>query len=126
MPPRKLLLLMKDLQRKKVGIKMRKLQLVYSTSGNPTKSDLEWMRILDKTIQILEEAIAELDEDGYHSEAANPVDVENVDEDNSKSGSELPEERRKKIRKVKKLRTKMTTRLILPIMKPFQVMMISL
>ena len=43
-----------DLQRKKVEIKMRKLRLAYSTSGNRTQSDLDWMRIFGKTIQILE------------------------------------------------------------------------
>ena len=72
-----------DLRRKKVGIQMRKLRWIFSTSENPTKSDLEWRRILEKTIQILEEKIAELEEDfspSCHYEAANPVDV---DEDNS-------------------------------------------
>ena len=65
-----------DLRRKKVGIQMRKLRLVFSTSGNRTKSDLEWMSILDRTIKILEAEIANF-------EAANPVDVEeNFDEDN--------------------------------------------
>ena len=43
--------------------------------SNCTKSDLEWRRILDKTIQILEEKIAEFiyPSPRCHSEAANPV-----------------------------------------------------
>ena len=37
-----------DLRRKKIGIQMMKLRLIYSSSENPTKSDLEWMRTLNK------------------------------------------------------------------------------
>ena len=40
-----------DLRRKKIGIQMMKLRLILFLSENPTKSDLEWMRTLNKMYQ---------------------------------------------------------------------------
>ena len=40
-----------DFRRKKIGIQMMKLRLILFLSENPTKSDLEWMRTLNKMYQ---------------------------------------------------------------------------
>ena len=80
-----------DLRRKKIGIQMMKLRLIYSSSENPTKSDWSGWGLWTKSIQILEADIAELEDisPSCHSEAANPVNVEeNVDEDNSNCETE--------------------------------------
>ena len=75
-----------DLRRNKVGIQMLKLRSIYNSSENPSKTDLDWIKMLDKHIKKFEEEIAEFEDlsPSCNSDAVNPVHIEeNLDEDNS-------------------------------------------